>query len=276
MVLKTTTKKLRSPLKWHGGKSYLARRIVALMPEHRTYVEPFLGGGSVILNKPKAEREVAGDLNAGLTNFWLTLRDDPLFRTRVDLTPYDRGFFDKAMEHSESDGAIVRAWCFLVRNRFSRGGLGKDFAWSDRIRGGQPGDVNAWETIKEELPAIAERMRDVEFHCCDALQLIRTNDGPDTLHYLDPPYLHETRTHRKAYVHEMSRVEHANLLHLLSGLRGTFVLSGYPSKLYDDTATLCRWHRVEFDMPNHSGQGKNKQRRTECLWSNRPFPKEAP
>ena len=41
-------KKLRSPLKWHGGKSYLARRIIALMPPHKTYVEGFAGGLSIL------------------------------------------------------------------------------------------------------------------------------------------------------------------------------------------------------------------------------------
>ena len=39
------------PLKYHGGKRYLAKRIIALMPEHITYVEPFFGGGSVLLHK---------------------------------------------------------------------------------------------------------------------------------------------------------------------------------------------------------------------------------
>jgi hypothetical protein len=41
-------------------------------------------------------------------------------------------------------------------------------------------------------------------------------------------------------------------------------LSGYRSGLYD--VALAGWQRHEFDMPNHSGQGQAKQRRTECLW----------
>jgi DNA adenine methylase len=31
---------LTPPLKWHGGKHYLARRIVEMMPPHTHYVEP--------------------------------------------------------------------------------------------------------------------------------------------------------------------------------------------------------------------------------------------
>ena len=36
------------PLKWHGGKYYLASKIVQLMPPHLHYVEPFFGGGAVL------------------------------------------------------------------------------------------------------------------------------------------------------------------------------------------------------------------------------------
>lgn len=35
----------RPVLRYHGGKWRLAPRLVALMPRHRVYVEPFGGGG---------------------------------------------------------------------------------------------------------------------------------------------------------------------------------------------------------------------------------------
>src|SRR5829696_2917494 len=81
------------PLKWHGGKYYLAPKIVALMPPHLHYVEPFAGGLSVLLARDPADprlwagatggtrgvSEVVNDLNHELTNFWACLRDPPLF-----------------------------------------------------------------------------------------------------------------------------------------------------------------------------------------------------
>jgi site-specific DNA-adenine methylase len=36
------------------------------MPPHRAYVEPFVGGGSVLLNKPRAEAEAAFDADTAL------------------------------------------------------------------------------------------------------------------------------------------------------------------------------------------------------------------
>lgn len=62
----------------------------------------------------------------------------------------------------------------------------------------------------------------------------------------------------------MTADDHAELLEVLCSCRSAVVLSGYPSALYD--STLRGWERVTFGVPNHSGQGKRKQRRTEVLW----------
>ncbi len=260
-------RKLRPPVKWHGGKAYLARRIVAMFPPHRVYVEPFAGGLSVLLNKRPAETEVAGDLNADLINLWQHV-GCPFVQRIVATTPYEANIFETAKARLDMDEVdpVDRAIMFLVRNRFSRGGLGKTFAWSARLRGGRPGDQNAWETIRAELPAIAERVRAVTFYNVPAVNLIRAHDGPDALIYCDPPYLHETRTARAAYEHEMGRDDHAALLDALLACRGRVFLSGYRSEMYD--AALAGWTRHDFEIANHSGQGKTKQRRVECVWTN--------
>jgi DNA adenine methylase len=161
---------------------------------------------------------------------------------------------------------VTAAARFIVRHRFSRGGLGKTFAWSDRLRGGQPGDLNAWETILDELPRIAARLEGVEIHHAAALELIRRHDGAATLFYLDPPYLPESRTARKTYAHEMSSQDHSSLLDTIARARGMIVLSGYRSALYD--RALKSWESHEIELPNNAGQGRTKQRRTEVLWLN--------
>lgn len=272
--MKVAAKKMRSPLKTHGGKSYLARRIVSLFPEHETYVEPFFGGGSVLLNKSPSKREVAGDMSVALIDFWVTLQTDYVDLSRfLGGISYSKFDFNEAVSYLKSatvdpEEAVERAGAYLVRNRMSRGGMGVDFAWSERLRGGKPGDVNAWETNLDGLLAVSKRIRDVGFYETDAVRLIQMYDSPTTLTYCDPPYLHATRTHRKAYAHEMSDREHERLLTALLGRKGRVFISGYDSPLY--RRMLVGWKLHTFSMANHSSQAKVKQRRIECLWENQP------
>ncbi|RXG62611.1 DNA adenine methylase, partial [Candidatus Atribacteria bacterium 1244-E10-H5-B2] len=46
-----------------GGKRYLAENIISYIPEHKTYVEPFIGGGAVFFAKERSEVEVINDLD---------------------------------------------------------------------------------------------------------------------------------------------------------------------------------------------------------------------
>lgn len=118
------TSKLVQPLKWHGGKHYLATRIIELMPKHIHYVEPFFGGGSVLLNKPAdGVSEVANDVHRELTNFWRVLQDDKKFarfKRIVEAMPFSQAEWHDA--HTASREPIRRAVRFFVRCRQSRAG----------------------------------------------------------------------------------------------------------------------------------------------------------
>jgi DNA adenine methylase len=258
--------KVRPAIKTHGGKAYLARRILEELPDHEVYSEPFAGGLSLLLNKRPCPVEVAGDLNAALMRFYRMLRDRPdELLGRLAAVEYTREAFEWSLRPGgPGAGELDAAVRFLVRNRFSRGGLGRDFAWSDRLRGGRPGDLNAWETIKAELPRIADRLADVDLRCQDAVELIEEFDGPGVLFYLDPPYFPSTRTVLGTYAYEMSEDQHARLIDTITRCRGKVAISGYANPLYDEA--LRDWDRVEFSMPNHAGQGKAKQRRVEVVW----------
>jgi len=256
--------KLRK-VKTHGGKWYLARRIIERLPGHRVFVEPFAGGLSVLLNKAPAAVEVASDLDERLIGFYRVLRGRTTeFLERVLSLEYDRETFEWALRSETANDPLESAISFLVRRQFSRGGLGRDFAWSERLRGGQPGDQNAWHTFRLALPAMAERLRHVELRCQDAFEVIREHDGPETLFYMDPPYPHSTRTACEVYAHELNVSDHFRLVETVLRCRGMVAISGYPNPLYDEA--LEAWEHVEFNMPNHASQNRSKRRRVEVLW----------
>jgi len=161
--------RLRPPVKAHGGKYYLAREIVPILLGVRErvteYLEPCAFGASVFLAMPRLQREILGDINPDVCALWTVLGNESLaaaLTDRLSILPYNESTFDGA--RSPSDGTLLdSALRFLVTCRFSRGGLGKDFAWSGRERGGKPGDANAWDTFRsDELPRIITRARGVE------------------------------------------------------------------------------------------------------------------
>jgi len=128
--------------------------------------------------------------------------------------------------------------------------------------------ASAWLSAVEGLREAHERLKRVVVLNQPALDVIRQQDGPETWFYLDPPYLHETRTSTDAYDFEMSRDEHVELLELLFEIHGKFTLSGYDNELYRDAAEILGWRTITRDVPNHASSGKVKERKIECLWMN--------
>ena len=261
------------PLKWHGGKSFLAKKFIALFPPHLHYVEPFFGSGAVLLEKdPEGVSEVVNDIDKRLIGFWNVLADPDLFSSflrRVQATPFSEEAWEYAgnwLEEGWSD-RLSNAHHFFVRCRQSLAGRMKSFAplSKTRVRRGMNEQASAWLSAVDGLPAVHERLKRVVILCRDALDVLRTEDGPKTLFMCDPPYLHETRASRNVYEHEMSRADHARLLEILKSRRGNWMLCGYRNAMYDDV--LAGFKRHDFSLPNNASGGKEKRRMTECLWT---------
>lgn len=278
---------LTPPLKWHGGKSYLADWIISHMPKHLHYVEPYGGGMAVLLAKdpldPKFQwgdkshekgcSEVVNDLNRELMNFWKVLQDDATFekfQRIVAVTPFAQlewgDALTKMIPKEKIDvGAAV---AFFVRCRQSRAGNFKSFATlsRNRTRRQMNEQASAWLNCIDGLPDVHERLRRVVILCDDALKVIRQEDGEKTLFYLDPPYVHHTRSTTDVYQHEMEEPEHEELLEVILACKGQVMLSGYPNELYNQK--LKDWKRHDRQIDNKVSGAKSKATMTESLWCN--------
>lgn len=282
---------LQSPLKWHspGGKSYLAQKIVSLMPPRQSkdnpdgYLhscEPFAGGLSVLLaNDPEGISEVVNDLHLGLHSFWCCLASIQLFPEfcrRVQMIPFSERAWQSASLFLDigcdcgSEVCVSMATAFFLCCRQSLAGRMKSFAplSKTRIRRGMNEQASAWLNCLEGLPDVHERLRRVVILNRDALDVIRQQDGKETLFYLDPPYPVETRTAKEVYAHEMSQSQHFDLLSLLVTLKGRFLLSGYRSPMYDSFAAKHGWKRHDYELPNNAAGGDEKRRMVESVWVN--------
>jgi DNA adenine methylase len=167
--------KHQAPFPYYGAKSRLAPWILSFVPEHTTYVEPFVGSGAVLLAKPPSRTEVINDLNGDVVNFWRVLRDrhDELV-ARLQLTPYarDEYLFCRDGNHDKAD-EIERA-----RRFFTRCALGYNastarvgFSTSGPRRKGKAATFS--RRVDERLAVVADRLRGVEIENMDALELIK-------------------------------------------------------------------------------------------------------
>ena len=262
---KVEQKPTRPLLRYHGGKWLLAPWIISQFPAHRVYCEPYGGGGSVLLRKDRSYAEVYNDLDGEIVNLFRVVRDngDELVRA-IELTPFSRTEFELSYQPQASN-PVEQARRTMMRSFMGFGSAAACGAKTGfRNRSGTP-PARDWMNYPAALGQLVERLRGVVIENRDAKEVMIQHDTPDTLHYLDPPYVLETRSManpycKKVYRHEMTDIQHEELAEVLHSLKGSIVLSGYDCPLY--TQLYASWRRVEKTGPFADGA----RERTEVLW----------
>jgi DNA adenine methylase len=263
---------MKALVKYPGGKSYLCNWIISLFPknyENMIYVEPAVGGGSIILNKKPSTTEVINDINDNLINIYYAIKlCFNEFVNQLKFLTYDEETFKEALINSNLpfDDLIDAAVNEYTLLRISRGALKKNFAYSNRLRNNLPGDQNAWETSIDNLYNIRERLKNVEVKNRDFREILSKYTNENTFIYIDPPYMKSTRVSKDIYDHEFSERDHQDLLGLIIDSKISILISGYSSNLYN--TKLKDWNRHQKIVISNSGQTKTKGFKTEILWAN--------
>lgn len=262
----------RPVLRWHGGKWLLADWIISHFPPHRIYVEPFGGAASVLLQKERSAAEVYNDLDGEAVNLFRVLQD-PLASARLldllRLTPFARAEFELSGE--KTDDPIERARRLIIRSFMGFGSNAhnaRPTGFRSNSNGSGSTPAHDWVNYPNALEFALARFMGVVVESRDAFKVIEQHDRAETLFYVDPPYLPETRSPAnkydlkyRMYRHELSRGGHSKLLSLLRRVEGMVLLSGYPSELYDKR--LKGWRRIEREA-----LADGARPRTEVLWIN--------
>lgn len=254
----------RPVLRWHGGKWILAPWIISFFPKHQVYVEPFGGAASVLVRKEPSYAEIYNDLDGTVVELFRVLRSERAGELieALRLTPFARDEFVEA--YQEADDEVERARRLIIRSFMGFGSNGHNRSTGFRANSNRSGTTPAhdWVNYPDSLATVVQRLSGVTIENKDAKAVMAQHDATTTLHYVDPPYVFETRADlSKDYAHELTDEDHAELLTFLRGLRGMVILSGYPSALYDDV--LTDWRRVE-----RKALADGAKERTEVLWIN--------
>lgn len=257
----------RPILRYYGGKWLIAKWIVRHFPYHRIYVEPFGGAASVLLQKPRSYAEVYNDIDSEVVNVFSVLRSKgkELIR-RIELTPFSRDEFLLAYQPTRS--SVERARRTIVKTFL---GFGSDSIWRKsgfRSNCSRSGTTPAtdWRNFPSSLPENIDRLRGVVIENRPAFKVIEMYDGPDTLFYIDPPYVHKTRAGGERYRYEMDEENHKKLLKILVKVKGKVVISGYENPLYNKILKGWRKDRKKV-LAQYVVKGKNSGR-IEILWMN--------
>ncbi|KQE94997.1 DNA methyltransferase [Acinetobacter lactucae] len=257
-------------IRYHGGKFRLASWVISHFPNHTCYTEAFGGAAGVLLQKPRAYAEVYNDLDCEIVNLFRVLRNEVNRNKLIEqlvFTPYSRDDFQEAWE--PCDDSVEKARRLIIRAQMGFGSAGA----SKGITGFRIDTKRAygtaqalWVTYPNHLAIVGQRLSGVLIENRPAIQVLQDHDGSETLHYVDPPYVHDTRYSGaktgRVYRHEMSDQDHEELLKVLLELEGKVIVSGYPSEIYNDY--LAKWKRVDTSARISSGRGTDV--RTECLW----------
>lgn len=256
---------------WAGGKRRLAPRIVELLGPHDTYVEPMVGGCSILPVKPVASfRECVYDLNRDVIAVLSELRNYPdgVARNLAHIQ-FSRAAFEAARERlsrPESDHPPGRRPLDLMISWWmGPGGIAGTslrpwFAQRHTKTGGCP--ERRWRSFVASVPALAARLRLVDVFHADGLGLLEHApwDHPGTAIYCDPPYL--TKSFR--YAHDFAPADHQRLADALNRHTRSRVVVSY----YDDgTGTLARlypparWRRIDVEMSKNMSAASGETRR---------------
>src|SRR5436190_13566956 len=254
------------PLAYIGGKRRIAKQLVALIPNHITYVEPFAGGAQVFFHKPRSKVEVLNDLDDEIVNFLRVCQRHPQELSRLlRWQPASRRLFEW---HADQPPAVLtdveRAARFFYLQKNTWGGkrIRRNFHFSVTK---PPSYTPA--ALSKRLTQVAERLDGVQLDAMPVQAALTQYDRPTTFFYCDPPYVGVD-----LYQHNFSDEQFKALARQLHTLKGRFLLS------INDCPKARTWfegfHHLEIAFTYTTTRSPKPFR--ELLFANYPLPPPTP
>lgn len=269
----------KPPTNYFGGKyGTIGQLITDLLPPHRIYIEPFGGMAGVLFLKQPSQVEIYNDIDSRIVNLFRVIRDRKDFaalKRMLKATPFSREEYNHAhflLRNSKEMDKVQTAWATFIALSFA---IQPSMRHNGFRNGGIRFDASVARGYKFRVDALdktAERLREVIIENTQANKLLMKYNSPEVAIYIDPPYMHSTRSGSKDYSHEMDDTDHEILLTLVKGLKSRVLISAYPHELYEKH--LEEWSKIEIDTHSFMAAANNagNSLRTEVLYMNfKPF-----
>jgi DNA adenine methylase len=242
--------RIRPTFRVDGSKYNLSKWIISHFPpdyQELTYLEPYCGAASILLNKEPSETEAINDLDKGAIQILKALRNEPReFVRRLNIIKCCDESFQRLLKKESINDYLddaIREYCI---RKMSRDGLKRNFGWGPKT---VDAGIDGWKKSLKSLPMVAERLREVHIFNKSAISVISTFNGKSTLIYCNPPEMDGKNM-------AMSISDHEELARILCNSLGKVVVSGTPGPLYNKL--YKEW--------THKKKISNNKR--EVLWKN--------
>jgi len=254
---------LKPIIAYYGGKRRLLKYILPLIPEHKVYVEPFVGGGSVYFAKPRSEVEVISDINQPLIEFYRTIRDISDIDTYPDLSlNVVQTIQEKLDAPIITPSDKIANYIISMCNGFISGKSEKKVVWKHNIN-----------RKMESIYKYRDRLRSTTIHNLSYQHIIEQYDSPDTFFYLDPPYVNTNVWYKNP------SIDFIQLRHILDNIQGRFILSLNDSPFVRET--FKDYYMMEVSLKVQGGMtpgksfkicpGGSSVRKELIIWNNNSF-----
>jgi DNA adenine methylase len=211
---------------YFAGKQRLVKDIIARIPDHQCYLEPFGGFCSVLLNKPPSKVEIYNDVNRDVVNLLLCIKECPfLLFSELSQMPYSRCLYEQLIgilgESFEMPNVRRAAqWYYINESTFS--GLHSTKQSAGTWRHGVTKNL-ALELERKsfQLFAVSKRLYRVHLENKDYKYILKHYDGENSFFYLDPPYYQTDDALGISWIQK----EHEELNTRLKDLKGKWILT---------------------------------------------------
>lgn len=184
-------------LKWAGGKTQLLPVLSEIIPTGDTYIEPFIGAGSVMLNSAhKYKNIVINDVNTDLVKTYETIKKHPLklisilssYQYLFDKEENKKQFFLQMREkfNDRTYDDITQACLMIFLNKTCFNGLYRvnksnnfNVSWNKM--------TNTTLFDKQNILDVSEVLQKATILNDDYSETLKYVEG-ETFFYLDPPY----------------------------------------------------------------------------------------
>jgi len=210
---------MQQPFGSPGGKLQISKKLIKVIPKHKTYVEPFAGAAAVYFKKPKdiSEIEVLNDKNTEISftyKYIQSVTPEKISRLRqFDWNPNRERFYKlvKQREAGDFKSNDDRFFKFLYTNFHSYGCDRDSFGYKE-----------SGPAILERMEKTKERLKGTKIYSQDYKEIIKKFDAKDTFFYIDPPYPGSWRGRSlDKWTHDTYKELHG----VLKNVEGKFLLS---------------------------------------------------